>query len=97
MSIDIVVVFDVDKVNKSDLARHFSELATHTLTEPGCERFELYEQTPDAGGFVLVERWKDEASIADHMGMPYTEHFLANAKHMIVRSEVHRLTLLVAG
>jgi quinol monooxygenase YgiN len=95
MSIDIVVVFGVENSNKAELARHFSALAAHTLTEPGCERFELYERTPEADGFVLIERWKDEASIADHMGMPYTEHFLANAKHMIARSEVHRLSALV--
>lgn len=95
MSIDIVVVFGVENSNKAELAKHFNALAAHTLTEPGCERFELYEQTPEADGFVLIERWKDEASIADHMGMPYTEHFLANAKHMIARSEVHRLSALV--
>lgn len=97
MSIDIVVVFSVEASNKADLGKHFSVLAAHTMTEPGCERFELYEQTLEAGGFILVERWKDEAAIADHMGMIYTEHFLRDAKHMIVRSDVHRLSPMAAG
>ncbi|MPR01454.1 antibiotic biosynthesis monooxygenase [Pseudomonas sp. MAFF 212408] len=97
MSIDIVVVFGVENSNKAELAKHFSALAAHTLTEPGCERFEVYEQKTEADGFVLVERWKNEASIADHMGMPYTEHFLAVAKPLIARSEVHRLSALVIG
>lgn len=97
MSIDIVVVFDVDIGNKAALAKHFRDLAIHTLTEPGCERFEFYERVSGADGFVLVERWLDEAAITDHMGMPYTEHFLSTAKHMITRSEVHRLSPLVCG
>lgn len=97
MSIDIVVVFEVDIGNKAALAKHFSDLAIQTLTEPGCERFEFYEHESGVDGFVLVERWLDEAAITDHMGMPYTEDFLSTAKHMITRSEVHRLSPLVRG
>ncbi|QLL12289.1 antibiotic biosynthesis monooxygenase [Pseudomonas sp. SK3(2021)] len=94
MSIDIVVFFSVSATNRVELGRHFNELAAQTLNEPGCQRFELYEQSPEVGGFALVERWQDDSAISDHMGMPYTEHFIANAKHLIERSEVHRLTSL---
>lgn len=94
MSIDIVVFFSVSATNRVELGRYFNELAAQTLNEPGCQRFELYEQSLEVGGFTLVERWQDDSAISDHMGMPYTEHFIANTKHLIERSEVHRLTAL---
>jgi quinol monooxygenase YgiN len=34
--------------------------------EPGCEQFDLFQNTEDPDKLLLVERWTDEASLAAH-------------------------------
>jgi quinol monooxygenase YgiN len=34
--------------------------------EPGCEQFDLFQNTQDPDKLLLVERWTDEASLAVH-------------------------------
>jgi len=34
--------------------------------EPGCEQFDLFQNTEDSDKLLLVERWTDQASLDAH-------------------------------
>lgn len=39
--------------------------------EPGCIRYELFQNPFDETNFIFVEVWKDQAAIEAHFKMPY--------------------------
>lgn len=50
----------------SELAKLRAPRAAEVREEPGCEQFDLFQNTEDPDKLLLVERWADEASLADH-------------------------------
>jgi quinol monooxygenase YgiN len=43
---------------------------TATLDEPGCEQYALHQDPNDRNRFVMIERWRDAASIDAHAKAP---------------------------
>lgn len=48
-----------------------AELASHTRGEPGCLRYELYQQAEHRQVFQTVEMWQDRAAAEAHMRTPH--------------------------
>ena len=47
----------------ADLLRAQAEVS---LTEPGCQRFEVYHSSSDPRAFILVEWWTTQADLDAH-------------------------------
>jgi quinol monooxygenase YgiN len=43
------------------------ELARHSRAEPGCLSYAILQGAGAPAEFVLVEQWRDEAALAEHM------------------------------
>lgn len=41
-----------------------------TVTEPGCEQYALHRDRRDPHCFVMIERWRDQASLDLHAAGP---------------------------
>jgi quinol monooxygenase YgiN len=50
----------------TELARARAPRQAEVRREPGCEQFDLFQNTEDPDKLLLVERWTDEASLAAH-------------------------------
>lgn len=79
MTIHVVVDVDVEPARLDVAAAAFHDLATVTLAEPGCHRFDVFVAEEEADRIVLVETWADQAAIDAHMEQEYTARFLAES------------------
>lgn len=50
----------------AELARVRAPWHAQVRSEPGCEQFDLFQNTEDSDKLLLVERWTDEESLAAH-------------------------------
>ena len=65
-----------------------------TRLEDGCIKFDLLESEPKQYLF-LSEEWTDEAALAEHFQMPYTQNALAAFQGLLAEPVVtHRLKAL---
>lgn len=58
-----------DKVDEF-VALAQSEMVEPTLREPGCIRYELWQDRSDPTRFALVEEWESEEALAKHLAQP---------------------------
>ena len=66
---------------RARLKRH---AATSLADEPGCLRFDLFEENATPGLFLLVEHYLDEAALAAHRASPHYLSFRADVKDWVV-------------
>ena len=45
--------------------------------EPGCVRYELYQDVDKKGELVLSECWRDQTAFDEHIAQPYLKDFSA--------------------
>lgn len=66
------------RVRADAVARFRERLARHAATslaaEPGCLRFDVFQERDDPALFLLIEEYADEAALAAHREAP---HYLA--------------------
>jgi len=62
--------------------------------EPGCLRYELYEDIDKPGDFILVERWRDQAALDEHFAKPYLQEFIARYGAVFKDAALTRLASL---
>jgi quinol monooxygenase YgiN len=43
--------------------------------ELGCLRYELYADVDREGDLILVEAWRDQAALDEHIAEPYLQNF----------------------
>ena len=55
---------------------------TPANTEPGCELYDVWQDTADPLHFVVVEQWATLAALETHMQKPYVLAGLARAREM---------------
>ena len=61
------VILTLKDANDAGTVRSMlTELATASLAEPGCARFEVYHSQDDRRVFMLVERWETQAHLDTH-------------------------------
>lgn len=64
--------------------------------EPGCFQFDVAHEQGDPCKVLLYEIYRDAAAFDAHLAMPHTQHFLAQAKPLVERQLITRLTRTVA-
>jgi quinol monooxygenase YgiN len=67
----VIAVWTVDPSRASEVAALLGELATRSLTEPGCRRFDVLHASDRPGRFVLIEEYTDDAARAAHRETEY--------------------------
>ncbi len=66
--LEVVAIFRV-KPEAIEVARpSIVKLAEETRKEPGCLRYDWYQDTKEPGVFVVLETFADEAAFAAHAG-----------------------------
>jgi autoinducer 2-degrading protein len=64
---------------KPEMRDAFLELARddaeNSVQEPGCVRFDVLEDTENAGVFVYYEVYRDEAAVAAHRETPHFKRY----------------------
>jgi len=68
MAIRIIVSMDAAPGKGAELARARAPRHAEARQEPGCEQYDLFQNTEDPDKLLLVERWTAEASRAAHAG-----------------------------
>lgn len=66
MSIRLIVSMRAVPGKGAELAQAYRERCAGISQEPGCEQFEVFQSVVDPDRLVLMELWKDEASLAVH-------------------------------
>ncbi len=64
--------------------------------EPGCFQFDVAHDPADPCKVMLYEIYRDAAAFDVHLAMPHTQYFLAQAKPLVERQVIARLTRTVA-
>lgn len=61
MSVLVLVEAQVKPEDISDMKSYMAEILPDTRAYDGCQRIDLYFNTEDTGGMVLVEHWDSRA------------------------------------
>lgn len=68
-----------------------------THEEPGCLRFALHRSPSDVGTFLLVERWRSQAALDEHLKQPYLTRLLDRLKELAEVSEAKSFDMVAVG
>jgi quinol monooxygenase YgiN len=55
-----------DDIDAETVASDLQQLATASLTEPDCHRFEVYHSQSDSKVFFLIEQWGSQHALDIH-------------------------------
>jgi quinol monooxygenase YgiN len=64
--ISVIVILEIDPARVDEFKGYALEQAAISLTEPGCRRFEVSQQTDKENVFTLSELYEDEAAVDAH-------------------------------
>jgi len=64
--------------------RHEARALTGTVRgEPGCLRYELYENSGRAGEFLFIEQWRTSDDLERHLRQPYIQAFIKKSNGLL--------------
>lgn len=66
MSIRIVLSLTAKPGKAAELAVAYKKRCAGVRQEPGCEQFDVFQDTENPHRFVVHERWKDAAALEAH-------------------------------
>ena len=70
----------------TDVKAIFAPICEQTQKEPGCIQYEVFKQennNPDGLKYSLIECWRSQKDLDEHMKMPYVQGFAAkNKEHL---------------
>ena len=77
MALHVIAQLNSSGHSHPDVIREsLAELASKTVKEPGCIRFEISHSTDQPEVFYLVESWVDQAALDTHLAADYTRAYL---------------------
>jgi quinol monooxygenase YgiN len=71
-------------------------LVEPSCSEPGCIRYELYRDLGKEGDLVLLECWRDQAALDEHIAKPYLKDFTTRFADVFKDAITSGLTRLAA-
>ena len=71
----IAVELIVDPGHASEFREQVPKYAKNSLSEPGCVRFDVAEDSEQAGRFVMWENYLDFEAVDAHRAEPYFDQF----------------------
>jgi quinol monooxygenase YgiN len=66
--VSVLAPFSVGAQRAEELRAALRELVWHVECEAGTEMFEVNEDPDQPGDFVIFERYRDDAAVAEHRG-----------------------------
>lgn len=85
--INIVARFTANPGSEGELEQAMRSVASSTLEEEGCLRFELVQGRDDGRVLAFIERFKDQAAFDFHAQTPYVKEFLDSGVPTLVESQ----------
>lgn len=73
----LLVKFVAARGNEAALQQALHALAAGSKNEGGCDVFQAHRVPEAPGQFLLYERWRDEAALAEHNRGPSVSRFRA--------------------
>jgi quinol monooxygenase YgiN len=83
MSIVVVATLQAKPGSEAKLQSLLRGLIKKTHEEAGNHLYALHVSKRDATRFVMVEKWEDDDSLAEHMKAPHMEVFAAAAADLL--------------
>lgn len=75
--VHVVVSLTVRPEAEGRMLEAFAPVAEATRKEEACVRYELFRGVEDGRRFVLVEEWRDQAGLDEHLQLPHVKALLA--------------------
>ena len=73
----IIGYLDVKPSDVDEYLTDVSALTTIARTEKGCLFYTVTSEDAAAGRLLIVERWRDQASLTAHLEAPHTAEFVS--------------------
>ena len=54
-----------------------------TRAEAGCIKYDLHQNTEDAGSFMFYETWAGKEALEEHITTPHLQNFLEKTKDIL--------------
>ena len=70
------------------------DLLEPTRREAGCEQYDLHQDLQHPETFYMLERWSDDAALANHDQSDHIQNFRAKAADVLEHFELKRLKFL---
>lgn len=70
------------------------ELLEPTRIEAGCQQYELHQDLQHPETFYMLERWSDDAALADHDQSAHIQNFRTKAADVLEHFELKRLKFI---
>ncbi len=78
MAAVVVVATITARDGQTDMVRsELMQILQPTREEAACELYELHISSVDPNRFVMIERWRDKASLDAHMQTPHFQKLAA--------------------
>jgi len=87
MAVRLVVTFTAAPGKAAELAQAMKERCAVSRKDVGCEQFEVFRSVQNPRKLVLLERWKDQASLDAHAKLQGTRPPLPEGLRMSVVRE----------
>ncbi len=72
MSLRLLITLNAAPGKGAEFAKAFKTRCEEVMQEPGCEQFEVFQSAVNPDKLVLLELWKDQASLDAHAKMNAT-------------------------
>ena len=69
MSLRLLITLTAAPGKGAEFARALKTRCAEVMREPGCEQFEVFQSAVNPDKLVLLELWKDQASLDAHSKM----------------------------
>jgi len=83
MELFIFARFHARSGNEGAVAEAILDNLAPSREEPGCLNIHAFRSTRDPQLFYIHSRWKDEAALESHAGLPHTLRFLERVQPLI--------------
>jgi quinol monooxygenase YgiN len=91
----LLTVSSLEDVNT--VATKLTSLASASMLEPGCERFEVYHSETESKVFMLIEQWQSQQALDQHReATAFQSIYLPDVIPLVTRSP-HLCRLLTEG
>lgn len=93
-----MIVIAVELIVDEDHAKEFRERITqhakNSLSEPGCVRYDVAEDSEQAGRFIIWENYLDFEAVDAHRAQPYVDQFFESIASITKRRTLSLLQLV---
>jgi len=68
---------------QAELQRELAALTGPTRSEPGCLRYDLFQQPGQPGQFLFIEQWRAADDLERHLQQPHIQAFIQKSGDLL--------------